>query len=62
MTSRRSATGTAKPVGPAFGDTTVLLSYDGDVFFGGIGVGHGFLPSMTALIADDWDKAYLMEG
>ncbi|WP_079404351.1 SUKH-3 domain-containing protein [Streptomyces sp. 3211] len=54
------------PVGMAFGDTTVLLSDDSDIFFGDVAgvqrVSHGFLPSMTALIADDWDKAYLIEG
>ncbi|WP_405441774.1 SUKH-3 domain-containing protein [Streptomyces avidinii] len=53
------------PVGTAFGDSTVLLSDDGDIYFGDVAgvqrVGHGFLPSMTALISDNWDKAYLIE-
>ncbi|MFI8343680.1 SUKH-3 domain-containing protein [Streptomyces sp. NPDC085639] len=55
------------PVGMAFDtEDTVLLSVDGEIFIGGDGglqrVGHGFIPSMTALVADNWNKAYLIES
>ncbi|MFD3540419.1 SUKH-3 domain-containing protein [Streptomyces sp. NPDC058662] len=54
------------PVGLAFGDATVLLAEDGDIYLGDIAgvqrVGRGFVPSVSALVADDWDKAYLIES